>query len=94
MRIFIMPREAGEHRTHFPDKEARYQCWDSRDKFWACIDSGGTDESCKELRNKYTEHCPSTWVKHFDRKYHYLRFKEKMKYGYDPIDTTGTKNEG
>ncbi|MPC16791.1 hypothetical protein E2C01_009628 [Portunus trituberculatus] len=38
---FIMPREAGEHRTHFPDKEARYQCWDSRDKFWACIDSGG-----------------------------------------------------
>ncbi|XP_045582936.2 cytochrome c oxidase assembly factor 6 homolog isoform X1 [Procambarus clarkii] len=89
-----MPREISEKSSQFPDKEARYQCWDSRDKYWECLDSGGTDESCKELRNMYNEHCPSTWVKHFDRKRSYLIFKEQMKQGYEPLDFEPRKVKG
>ncbi|XP_064091159.1 cytochrome c oxidase assembly factor 6 homolog [Macrobrachium nipponense] len=81
-----MPREQGEKTTAFPGKEERYLCWNSRDEFWKCIDSGGTAESCKELRKLYEEHCPSTWVKHFDRKHKYEKFKELMKEGYEPLN--------
>merc|ERR1712212_445048 len=85
-QYFIMPREEGEKSTAFPDKESRYQCWDARDKFWACLDAGGTEDSCKALRSRYAETCPSTWVKHFDRKRNYLIFKEQMKQGYEPLE--------
>ncbi|CAL4118861.1 unnamed protein product [Meganyctiphanes norvegica] len=81
-----MPREVGEKSSSFPNKEARSLCWDARDKFWECTDAGGTTESCAELRKMYEDSCPSTWVKHFDRKKNYLEFKEKMKVGYDPIE--------
>merc|ERR1711970_494688 len=82
----VMPREDGEKSASFPNKEARYRCWDARDKFWECLDAGGTTESCAELRKIYEDSCPSTWVKHFDRKKNFLEFKEQMKVGYDPID--------
>lgn len=36
-----MPRSEGEKSTAFPNKEARYMCWDARDKFWECLDAGG-----------------------------------------------------
>jgi len=81
-----MPREDGEKSTAFPNKEARARCWDSRDKFWECLDAGGNDDTCAELRKMYVDSCPNTWVKHFDRKKNYLVFKEKMKVGYDPIE--------
>ncbi|XP_042216154.1 cytochrome c oxidase assembly factor 6 homolog isoform X2 [Homarus americanus] len=90
----IMPRETSEKSSHFPNKESRYQCWDSRDKFWECLDAGGNEEVCKELRNKYIELCPAMWVKHFDRKRNYLVFKEQMKHGYEPLDSTRTKEPG
>ncbi|XP_076044268.1 cytochrome c oxidase assembly factor 6 homolog [Oratosquilla oratoria] len=81
-----MPRSDGEKSSAFPNKEARYNCWNARDNFWECLDSGGNVESCKEERKLYEESCPATWVKHFDRKKNYLAFKEKLKEGYDPID--------
>ncbi|XP_063597139.1 cytochrome c oxidase assembly factor 6 homolog [Penaeus indicus] len=85
-----MPRSEGEKSTTFPNKEARYMCWDARDKFWECLDAGGTSESCKNLREKYEESCPFTWVKHFDRKRNYLIFKEQMKQGYEPLSEAKT----
>nr|XP_053628193.1 cytochrome c oxidase assembly factor 6 homolog isoform X2 [Cherax quadricarinatus]XP_053628194.1 cytochrome c oxidase assembly factor 6 homolog isoform X2 [Cherax quadricarinatus] len=89
-----MPRETGEHSTQFPNKESRYQCWESRDKLWECLDLGGTDETCKEFRNKYVELCPGTWVKHFDRKRKYQLFKEQINQGYEPLDSQARRNEG
>ncbi|KAK3870498.1 hypothetical protein Pcinc_024289 [Petrolisthes cinctipes] len=81
-----MPREEGVKASQFPNKEARYQCWDARDKYWQCLDNGGTEESCKELRSGYESLCSASWVKHFDRKREYLIFKEQMKDGYDPVE--------
>ena len=37
------------------------------------------------MRGKYEEACPNAWVKHFDRKREYLKFKEKVKEGYEPL---------
>lgn len=84
--ITNMPREGGEKSSYFLRKESRYQCWDSRDKYWECLDSRGTEESCEELRKMFIETCPGAWVKHFDRKRDYLIFKEQMKQGYEPVD--------
>ncbi|KAK7084801.1 Cytochrome c oxidase assembly factor 6 [Halocaridina rubra] len=82
----IMPREEGVKTTSFPNKEARYQCWNSRDKYWECLSGGGTEGTCKEFRKQYEEDCPSAWIKHFDRKRNYDVFKEQMKHGYEPLD--------
>ncbi|XP_037081987.1 cytochrome c oxidase assembly factor 6 homolog [Pollicipes pollicipes] len=63
----------------FPDKAARQVCWDARDQFWACLDTHGEDATpCKHLRQLYEKGCPSSWVKHFDRKRSYLKFKDKI----------------
>lgn len=86
----------------FPRKEERLKCYESRDQFWQCLDKYYQDsfnnttsevknidieiEDCKKFRQIFETNCPSQWVAHFNRKYSYLKFKEKMETGYDPID--------
>ncbi|XP_076273278.1 cytochrome c oxidase assembly factor 6 homolog [Rhynchophorus ferrugineus] len=63
----------------FPTKEERAKCWGARDKYWECLDSqSGQENVCKEFRSLYEKSCSAQWVKHFDRKRNYLRFKEKI----------------
>ncbi|XP_026330962.1 cytochrome c oxidase assembly factor 6 homolog [Hyposmocoma kahamanoa] len=76
----------------FPDKQQRKTCWDSRDKYWECLDDNNVKDStekpkaCLELRKVFEKSCPSQWVVHFDRKRDFNIFKEKMqKEGYEPI---------
>ncbi|RXG60794.1 cytochrome c oxidase assembly factor 6-like protein [Armadillidium vulgare] len=60
------------------DKISRKECWDSRDRYWECLDLENTSrDQCTELRRLYEISCPSQWVKHFDRKREYLQFKRK-----------------
>jgi len=33
---------------------------------------------CVELRKGFESSCPPTWVKHFDRKFQYEKFKKQM----------------
>lgn len=85
----------------FPRKEERLKCYASRDQFWQCLDNYYQNshskttseesidigiEDCKKFRQIFENDCPSQWVTHFNRKYNYLKFKEKMETGYDPID--------
>uniref|UniRef100_A0A069DMD0 Putative cytochrome oxidase c subunit vib n=1 Tax=Panstrongylus megistus TaxID=65343 RepID=A0A069DMD0_9HEMI len=72
----------------FPQKETRESCWNSRDKYWECLDSSSNDDKhCAEFRKLYEAKCPAQWVKHFDRKRSYIKFKERMeKEGYDPLN--------
>lgn len=76
----------------FPDREQRKTCWDSRDRYWECLDNQNIKDSsvkpkeCLELRKLFEKSCPTQWVSHFDRKRDFNVFKEKMqKEGYDPI---------
>lgn len=77
----------------FPSREERATCWTARDRYWQCLDENKVEidqsekSTCAELRKLYHNGCPATWVKHFDRRYKYLQFKEKIeKEGYEPIN--------
>lgn len=76
----------------FPDKQTRKVCWDSRDRYWACLDDQNVEDSserpkaCAELRRVFENSCPSQWVTHFDRKRDFNVFKAKMQtQGFEPI---------
>ncbi|KOB68994.1 putative cell cycle-associated protein [Operophtera brumata] len=85
----------------FPDREQRKVCWDSRDRYWDCLDDQNIKDSslkpkaCAELRRVFEKSCPTQWVTHFDRKRDFNVFKERMKTeGFDPIkDETKTKHK-
>ncbi|XP_018319860.1 cytochrome c oxidase assembly factor 6 homolog [Agrilus planipennis] len=76
----------------FPTKEERSQCWSARDRYWLCldeykIDNPAKDGPCTEFRKIYENSCSAQWVKHFDRRRNYLKFKDKIeKEGYEPLD--------
>lgn len=76
----------------FPNKEERTKCWNARDEYWKCLDKAGVVEAvkdgpCAEFRHLYENACAAQWVKHFDRKRSYLKFKERIeKEGYEPLD--------
>lgn len=72
----------------FPSKDERTICWSARDKYWSCLDAHeGNVNSCTELRKVYENSCPSQWVKHFDRRYQFLKFKQKVETeGFEKFD--------
>jgi len=72
----------------FLDKGERERCWSARDGLWKCLDeSGEKQEICVQFRKLYESNCPSQWVKHFDRKREYLKFKDRIQNeGIENID--------
>lgn len=47
----------------FPQKETREGCWNSRDKYWECLESFNNDDKrCAEFRKFYEAKCPAQWV--------------------------------
>ncbi|XP_047343810.1 cytochrome c oxidase assembly factor 6 homolog isoform X2 [Vespa velutina] len=75
----------------FPNKEDRLICWSHRDEYWKCLDEAKSETDCNEFRKKYEQFCPSQWVKHFDRKREYLKFKERLELeGYVPEEKSQT----
>jgi len=71
----------------FPDKQQRKHCWDNRDLYWDCLDKHNNNtQKCVEARQKYENACPNLWVKHFDRKRDFEKYKKKLEQGYDPLE--------
>ena len=77
-------------KEKFLKKTERVACWGARDELWSCMDKLGVDsEKCKQYRDNYENLCPASWVIHFDRKYHYEKFKARVKSeGYEKIDVS------
>ncbi|KAK4291756.1 hypothetical protein Pmani_035442 [Petrolisthes manimaculis] len=73
-------REMEVESMSFRDKGVRKACWESRDRYWACLDLPDSihRDHCLELRRLYEMACPVHWVKHFDRKRQYMEFKERI----------------
>lgn len=47
----------------FISKVERQKCWDSRDRYWDCLDTNGQEhERCLKLRQAYENSCPAQWV--------------------------------
>jgi len=72
----------------FPTKSEREKCWASKDDFWKCLDENdGKSDVCVKFRALYESSCPPQWVKHFDRKREYLKFKDRIQNeGYEKVD--------
>ena len=70
------------------NKAERQQCWDARDEFWKCMKSHNENEDvCLEAKKLFAVLCPPTWVKHFNRKFEYEKFKEQAKQqGFNKMD--------
>mmetsp|Transcript_14458 Transcript_14458/g.34874 ORF Transcript_14458/g.34874 Transcript_14458/m.34874 type:complete len:101 (+) Transcript_14458:243-545(+) len=52
--------------------EERNKCYTARDAYFACLDATPSASAAKRvlrsLRGEYEAACPSSWVKHFDKK--------------------------
>lgn len=72
----------------FMKKADRRICWEARDDFQKCfMENGENLEACKALRTIFEEKCPNSWVKHFDRKFDYEKFKSELyQSGYKKVD--------
>ncbi|XP_028660994.1 cytochrome c oxidase assembly factor 6 homolog [Erpetoichthys calabaricus] len=70
-----------------PSAGQRRACWGARDEFWHCLDENqGNAGSCQQLRKQFESNCPAQWVKYFDRRRDYIKYKEKMEAeGFEPL---------
>ncbi|XP_031993482.1 cytochrome c oxidase assembly factor 6 homolog isoform X1 [Hylobates moloch] len=73
-----------------PSMKERQVCWGARDEYWKCLDENLEDASqCKKLRSSFESSCPQQWIKYFDKRRDYLKFKEKFEAGqFEPSKTT------
>lgn len=47
-----------------PTGEERKVCHDSRDRYFACVDSNGGDETaCAKEKELFHKTCPASWVR-------------------------------
>ncbi|KAM5180211.1 cytochrome c oxidase assembly factor 6 homolog [Mantella aurantiaca] len=62
-----------------PSAQERKACWDSRDRYWQCLDDSNEDkDKCQQFRKGFEKSCPLTWLKHFDKRRDYLKYKAEM----------------
>ncbi|XP_069340686.1 cytochrome c oxidase assembly factor 6 homolog [Eulemur rufifrons] len=65
-----------------PTMKERQACWGARDEYWKCLDENTEDASqCKKLRSSFESSCPQQWVKYFDKRRDFLKFKEEFEAG-------------
>lgn len=73
-----------------PSKKERQACWGARDEYWRCLDEHADDAPpCRALRRSFEASCPQQWIKYFDKRRDYLKFKEKFEAGqFQPSNTS------
>ncbi|KAM8814477.1 cytochrome c oxidase assembly factor 6 homolog isoform 1-T2 [Rhynchonycteris naso] len=73
-----------------PSMAERRACWAARDRYWRCLEECAEDAArCAELRRSFEASCPQQWIKYFDKRRDYLKFKEKFEAGqFQPSETT------
>lgn len=60
-------------------------------EFWRCLDTHTEDAPrCEKLRRSFESLCPQQWVKYFDKRRDFLKYKEKLETeGFHPAETDG-----
>ncbi|XP_021504014.1 cytochrome c oxidase assembly factor 6 homolog [Meriones unguiculatus] len=73
-----------------PSRKERQACWGARDLYWRCLDDHADDAArCQQLRSAFEASCPQQWIKYFDKRRDYLKFKEKFEAGeFQPSQST------
>ncbi|XP_025104712.1 cytochrome c oxidase assembly factor 6 homolog [Pomacea canaliculata] len=79
----------------FPKSEERKKCWSARDSYWECLTDNNDDSiKCSQQRALFEKCCSSQWVKHFDRKREFIKYKEKLETeGFYPADSGRSKTQ-
>ncbi|CAJ0950607.1 unnamed protein product [Ranitomeya imitator] len=69
-----------------PSAQERKACWDARDKYWECLQDNKEDAGqCQQFRQGFEGLCPRQWIKYFDKRRDYLKFKEQLeRKGFEP----------
>ncbi|KAK3544933.1 hypothetical protein QTP86_029218 [Hemibagrus guttatus] len=69
-----------------PNSKQRQACWGARDELWRCLDlNQDNTAACEKYRKEYEASCPAQWVKYFNKRRDFLKYKEKMeKEGFEP----------
>uniref|UniRef100_UPI00398E3EB9 cytochrome c oxidase assembly factor 6 homolog isoform X2 n=2 Tax=Pristiophorus japonicus TaxID=55135 RepID=UPI00398E3EB9 len=69
-------------RMNAPTAEERKTCWGARDRYWQCLDESEKDTSeCQKYRTLFEGSCPQQWIKYFDKRRDFLKYKAKMEGG-------------
>uniref|UniRef100_V9L7K4 Cytochrome c oxidase assembly factor 6-like protein n=1 Tax=Callorhinchus milii TaxID=7868 RepID=V9L7K4_CALMI len=73
-----------------PTAEERKACWGARDQYWQCLDKQDKDSSeCQKFRKEFEGSCPQQWIKYFDKRRDFLKYKEKLQTeGSQPQEST------
>lgn len=73
-----------------PSAQERKACWDSRDKYWQCLDANKeAADKCQQSRQSFESLCPRQWIKYFDKRRDYLKFKEELESkGFEPAKSS------
>lgn len=73
-----------------PLRSTRKKCWESRDKFFACLDGIGVEnaldsahkpavkKNCSSQEAEFDRDCAASWVKYFKEQRYYSIKKEKF----------------
>ncbi|TRY58890.1 hypothetical protein DNTS_003101 [Danionella cerebrum] len=62
-----------------PNAVQRKACWDARDLLWNCLDVNNDQApACEKFQKDFEAMCPAQWVKHFDKRRDFLKYKEKL----------------
>ncbi|KAG7320122.1 hypothetical protein KOW79_015975 [Hemibagrus wyckioides] len=71
-----------------PNSKQRQACWGARDELWKCLDlTQDNTAACEKYRKEYEASCPAQWVKYFNKRRGFLKYKEKMeKEGFEPAE--------
>ncbi|KAK1790268.1 hypothetical protein P4O66_014183 [Electrophorus voltai] len=65
-----------------PSSQQRRACWGAKDELWKCLDSHEDDgTACEKYRSQFEALCPAQWVKYFDKRRDFLKYKEKVEGG-------------
>ncbi|KAI0328262.1 hypothetical protein GY45DRAFT_1326519 [Cubamyces sp. BRFM 1775] len=55
-------------------RKDRQRCWDSRDAYFACLDSanvvkpGDEGNACAESKKVYEQNCAKSWIDYFNKR--------------------------
>ncbi|CAN2391535.1 Cytochrome c oxidase assembly factor 6 homolog [Pristimantis euphronides] len=62
-----------------PSAQERRACWDAKDRYWQCLEDNQEDAArCQQMRQGFEGLCPRQWIKYFDKRRDYLKFKEEL----------------
>ncbi|KAG9465124.1 cytochrome c oxidase assembly factor 6 homolog [Eleutherodactylus coqui] len=69
-----------------PSAQERKACWDARDHYWQCLEVNKEEAAkCQQFRRPFEDLCPRQWIKYFDKRRGYLKYKEELETkGFEP----------